>query len=80
MSDEEQHPEKSGSSSSLEDRPVYQGKRNWFYSPMTAAIILGLCNFCAPGREFHLFIRNTDASVGCDEQLGRGRAGDTMAC
>lgn len=26
-------------------------KRVWYRSPMAAAVILGLCNFCAPGRK-----------------------------
>lgn len=24
-------------------------KRHWYFSPLTSAVILGLCNFCAPG-------------------------------
>lgn len=34
-----------------EDGGVTPVKRVWYRSPFLAAVILGLCNFCAPGRE-----------------------------
>lgn len=32
--------------------PTSHRRRSWWRSPIFAAWILGVCNFCAPGREY----------------------------